>query len=162
MKQFIILPLFLFALSCASTKGYLGENIEGDGSDIQTRSEVFGLQGSDSGRIDGLSSIHFGFDQVTLSELSKQKLAQNVQWLRNNRGYNVQIEGHCDSRGSVEYNLALGERRAKVVQDYLSNLGIASSRVTVISYGKEKLIDDGTTDSAHAKNRRSNFVPIKK
>jgi len=73
---------------------------------------------------------------------------------------NIQIEGHCDSRGSIEYNLALGERRAKSVKAYLVSLGIEANRLNIISFGEEKPLADGDTESAHAQNRRANFVPI--
>ena len=79
---------------------------------------------------------------------------------RNNRYATIQIEGHCDSRGSVEYNLALGERRAKAVKAYMGSLGIDSKRMTIISYGEEKPIATGDSEDAYAKNRRANFVPL--
>jgi peptidoglycan-associated lipoprotein len=74
----------------------------------------------------------------------------------------LQIEGHCDSRGSIEYNLALGERRAKSVRAYLVNLGVSAKRLSVISYGKEKPIVQGDSEEAMAKNRRANFLPLGK
>lgn len=116
--------------------------------------------GSDTGKIQGLSSVNFDYDSSTLSSDARRKLAENAEWIKSNTNATVQIEGHCDSRGSVEYNLALGERRAKAVKNYLTSLGIDSKRMTIISYGEEKPIATGDTEDAYAKNRRANFVPL--
>lgn len=116
--------------------------------------------GSDSGKIAGLSTVYFEYDQAKLTSDTKKKLADNADWIKNHPTFTIQVEGHTDSRGSVEYNLALGERRAKSVKTYLESLGIESKRVTIISYGKEKPIDPGESESAWSKNRRANFVPI--
>ncbi len=121
---------------------------------------VFDAAGSDSGKISGLSSINFDYDSSTLSSDSRRKLGENAEWIKSNAKATVQIEGHCDSRGSVEYNLALGERRAKAVKAYLVSLGVDSKRMTVISYGEEKPIVTGESKDAYAKNRRANFVPL--
>lgn len=117
-------------------------------------------QGSDSGRIDGLVSVNFGYDQATLSQEARAKLKQNADWIKKNGQYTIQIEGHTDSRGSVEYNLSLGERRAKSVKSYLEGLGVEAKRMTIISYGEEKPIDAGDSEGAWSKNRRANFVPL--
>jgi peptidoglycan-associated lipoprotein len=116
--------------------------------------------GSDGGKISGLQSVNFDYDSATLSEDLRQKLASNADWIKKNPNYTVQVEGHCDSRGSVEYNLALGERRAKSVKNYLVSLGVDSKRLTIISYGEEKPLDTGDSEQAYAKNRRANFVPL--
>ena len=117
-------------------------------------------QGSDSGKIDGLTTINFGYDQATLTADAKGKLKSNADWIKKNSQYTIQIEGHTDSRGSVEYNLSLGERRAKSVKSYLEGLGVEAKRMTIISYGEEKPIDPADNDAAYAKNRRANFVPL--
>ncbi len=116
--------------------------------------------GSDGGKIEGLYSINFEYDQARLSADAKKKLSEDAGWIKNHTSTTVQVEGHTDSRGSVEYNLALGERRAKSVKAYLQGLGIDSKRLTVISYGKEKPLDAAETESAWSKNRRANFVPL--
>ncbi len=118
--------------------------------------------GSDSGNISGLSSVQFGYDQFTLSSSARSQLSANANWIKEHGDYTIQVEGHCDSRGSVEYNLALGEKRAKAAKKYLVSLGIPSNRLTIISYGKEKLVAAGDSESAHSQNRRSNFVPLPK
>lgn len=117
--------------------------------------------GSDSGAIPGLVSINFGYDSANLSEENKMKLQGNAEWLKSNPGITLLIEGHCDQRGSTEYNLALGERRAERVKNFIISLGINPSQLTIISYGKEKLIEMGDTESSQSRNRRANFVPVR-
>lgn len=117
-------------------------------------------QGSDGGKIAGLNTVFFEYDQSRLTSDSRKKLADNADWIKSHPNYTIQVEGHTDSRGSVEYNLALGERRAKSVKAYLQTLGIDAKRVTIISYGKEKPLDSGEGESAWSKNRRANFVPL--
>lgn len=121
---------------------------------------TFDASGSDSGTINGLSSVNFDYDSATLSTDSRRRLAENAEWIKTNSNATVQVEGHCDSRGSVEYNLALGERRAKAVKGYLVSLGVESKRLTIISYGEEKPLVTGESEDAYAKNRRANFVPL--
>lgn len=117
-------------------------------------------QGSDSGRINGLKTVFFEYDQARLSETAKRSLAGNAEWMKNNPNFTMQIEGHTDSRGSTEYNLSLGERRAKSVRQYMEGLGIEGRRLTIISYGEEKPMEQGENESAWGKNRRANFVPL--
>jgi peptidoglycan-associated lipoprotein len=117
-------------------------------------------QGSDSGKINGLTTVFFDYDKATLTSDARSKLASNAAWIKGNPSYTIQIEGHTDSRGSVEYNLSLGERRAKSVKTYLEGLGVEAKRMTIISYGEEKPLVPGDTESAYSKNRRANFVPL--
>jgi peptidoglycan-associated lipoprotein len=117
--------------------------------------------GSDSGSIAGLTTVHFDYDSATLRSDTKAELAKNAEWLKANPGTNIQIEGHCDSKGSNEYNLSLGERRASAVKAYMQTLGIEAGRMSTVSYGEEKLLSMGDTEADHAKNRRANFVPAK-
>ena len=105
----------------------------------------------------GLQRIHFDFDQFVLSEEARAILDQNAQYLRANTSTNVVIEGHCDERGSDEYNLALGESRALAAKNYLNSLGIGSSRISVISYGEEMPLDQAANEDAWAMNRRAEF-----
>lgn len=116
--------------------------------------------GSDSGKINGLNTVFFDYDKAALTSDARSKLSSNATWIKNNPNYTIQIEGHTDERGSVEYNLALGERRAKSVKSYLEGLGVASARMTIISYGEEKPLVSGDSESAWSKNRRANFVPL--
>jgi peptidoglycan-associated lipoprotein len=119
----------------------------------------FDAQGSDSGKVKGLVTVNFEYDKSSLSADAKKKLQQNADWINSNPTAKVQIEGHCDSRGSIEYNLALGERRANSVKNYLGSLGVSKERLSTISYGEEKPLVSGETESAYGKNRRANFVP---
>jgi peptidoglycan-associated lipoprotein len=116
--------------------------------------------GSDSGKINGLQSINFEYDRASLSADAKQKIQGNAEWLKSKSGVSMQIEGHCDTRGSIEYNLSLGERRAQAVKNYMTSLGVSAQRLTIISYGKEKPLSMGDSESDHMKNRRANFVPL--
>jgi len=105
----------------------------------------------------GLRKIYFDFDSAALSEGARETLAKNAQFLTRQNSA-VQIEGHCDERGSDEYNLALGERRARSAMEYLVRLGVPAQRLSIISYGSEKPVDPGHDEAAYAKNRRDEFV----
>ena len=104
-----------------------------------------------------LEDVNFEFNAYTLSAQVQQKLQRTAQWLEDNATVSVQIEGHCDDRGSTEYNLALGERRSVAVENYLVSLGIGSDRMDTISYGEERSVDQGNNEKAWAKNRRAHF-----
>lgn len=131
----------------------------GDAGVISSDSMSFNAAGSDGG-IQGLSTINFEYDSSTLSASAKSLLNENANWIKSHGKVTVEIQGHCDARGSVEYNLALGERRAKVVKDYLVGLGVSSKQLTIVSYGKEKLLALGDSEQVHQQNRRANFVPL--
>jgi peptidoglycan-associated lipoprotein len=103
-------------------------------------------------------NIHFEFDSAQLSSMAKTLIKEKAEWLSSNSGVAVIIEGHCDERGTTDYNIALGERRAIAVKNYLVNLGISGSRLTTISFGEEKPLDSGTSEEAYRKNRRAQFV----
>ena len=105
-----------------------------------------------------LKDILFDFDSSEISEENRQILADDGKWLGQNPDLKITIEGHCDERGSVDYNLALGERRAKSIRDYLVSLGISPSRLNIISYGESMPLDPGHTEDAWAKNRRVHFA----
>lgn len=104
-----------------------------------------------------LGNIQFDYDKFDLSASARDLLAEHARVLRNRSGVNVQIEGHCDERGTVEYNLALGDKRAKAVANYLSSLGVERGRLSTISYGKERPIDSRQNESAWSRNRRAEF-----
>ena len=120
----------------------------------------FDAAGSDSGKIDGLRSINFEYDKASLSGDAKKKVQANVDWMKSHGNSKLQIEGHCDARGSIEYNLSLGERRAQSVKSFMTSLGVAANRLSIISYGKEKPLVNGDSEADMAKNRRANFVPL--
>ena len=105
-----------------------------------------------------LQDAYFEYDDAGLRPDAKAALENNARFMEQNSGLSVVVEGHCDERGSVEYNLALGERRAKAAKEFLVAYGIAASRLTTISYGKERPFDPGHYEAAWAKNRRAHFV----
>jgi peptidoglycan-associated lipoprotein len=109
-----------------------------------------------------LQTIYFDFDSYNLSASARASLVKDAESLKKDAVDKVRIEGNCDERGSDEYNLALGERRAKAAMQYLVTMGIPADRLTFISYGKEKPVDSGHDDAAWAKNRRDDFVVISK
>ncbi len=141
--------------SNAAAAGKAGEN-----GGVTDKPINFDPQGSDSGKIDGLHTIYFDYDKAGLTSEAKKLMAENIDWMKKNGKSTIQVEGHTDERGSVEYNLALGDRRAKAVRKYLVDSGIDGKRLKVISYGKEKPMVTGDTESAYSKNRRANFVPL--
>ena len=102
--------------------------------------------------------VHFNFDDATLTSEAVEILNQKVAYLRDNPGVSVTVEGHCDERGTAEYNMALGERRAQSIVSFLVNAGISADKLKAVSYGKEKPIDPGHNEAAWAKNRRGHFV----
>lgn len=106
-------------------------------------------------------TLYFDLDSYVLSQDARDALDSNAQWLLKNTAGSVRLEGNCDERGSDEYNLALGEKRAKAAKNYLVTLGIPADRLATISYGKEKPADPGHNEAAWAKNRRVDFVIVK-
>jgi peptidoglycan-associated lipoprotein len=106
--------------------------------------------------------IHFDFDKYDISREDEAILRENAAWLKKNPKMKIQIEGHCDERGTAEYNLALGERRANMTKKYLLSLGISSDRISTISYGEERPLDPGHNEEAWGKNRRAHTVVLSK
>jgi peptidoglycan-associated lipoprotein len=107
------------------------------------------------------ADVHFDFDKYNLKEGERMSLNKIAERLKKNESYTIKIEGNCDERGTTEYNLALGNRRANAAMNYLVNLGIKKERIKTVSYGKEKPLDPGHDEAAWAKNRRDHFVVIK-
>jgi peptidoglycan-associated lipoprotein len=109
-----------------------------------------------------LADVHFDYDSYALSEAAKGTLEKHAGWLQSHRDVKVTVEGHCDERGTVEYNLALGDKRARAAHDYLVSLGVAGDRLSAISLGKERPLDPGHDEAAWAKNRRAHFVVLRR
>jgi peptidoglycan-associated lipoprotein len=105
-----------------------------------------------------LTDVYFDLDQSELREDAKAPLQKDADWLKKWTSTSISIEGHCDSRGSAEYNLGLGSRRANAVKEYLTSLGVPASRVTVISKGKEQPVCSENNESCWQQNRRGHFV----
>jgi peptidoglycan-associated lipoprotein len=105
-----------------------------------------------------LADIHFEYDSADLRDSDRQALTQNADFLKSHDYIKVTVEGHCDERGTVEYNLALGERRAKNAYDYLVSLGVAADRLKTVSYGKEIPLCQESGEACWARNRRAHFA----
>ena len=105
-----------------------------------------------------LRDVHFDYDKYDVRPQDKPILEENANWLKSNPNALVLIEGHCDERGTNEYNLALGERRAKAARDYIVSVGIDGSRISVISYGKERPVCNEHTEACWGRNRRGHFL----
>ena len=105
-----------------------------------------------------LSDVYFDFNESTIRDDARAPLQKDADWLKRWTSTQVTLEGHCDSRGSAQYNLALGSRRATAVKDYLSSLGVPASRMTVVSKGKEQPVCTEETESCWQQNRRAHFI----
>ena len=143
----LVLFASLVLSACASTKKVSTNQMQGD---------VY--VGTDT--VEYLASgvpdrVFFATNESILTTRSRDTLRKQATWLRKNSDINIVIEGHADERGTREYNLALGERRANAAKDYLMTYGISASRISVISYGKERPVDSGSNPLAWSKNRRS-------
>jgi len=124
-------------------------------------SEYDSLLGKSADEIDRMglfTDIRFDYDKYDLRDGDRQILANNAETLKKFDFLKVTVEGHCDERGTVEYNLALGDRRAKVAYDYLVSLGVAADRLKAVSYGKEVPLCQQATEECWARNRRAHFT----
>ena len=113
---------------------------------------------SDWNRSGVLQTVYFEYDSTELSDSARRILRNNADWLKAHADVSVLVEGNCDERGTIEYNLALGQRRADAVRGYLTSLGLTRSRARIITYGEERPINPSHNESAWAKNRRAAFV----
>ena len=107
-----------------------------------------------------LKNVYFDFDRYDLRADTRETLKANADWLKENPGTQLEIEGHCDERGTTEYNLALGAKRAQVAKDYLVTLGVSGERISTVSYGKELSVCREKSEGCWQKNRRDRFVVI--
>jgi peptidoglycan-associated lipoprotein len=147
------------AIGCSSKKpknDQDGANVDGNGANSGLTLELNGS--SDSNTAGGLQTVYFDYDSASLDGSTKEQVKANAEFLKANATVDVQVEGHCDERGGRQYNLALGERRAKAVRDQLVAMGVEGKRVTIVSYGNERPAAEGHDESAWSKNRRGNFV----
>jgi len=147
-NTFLVLMASLILTACATTK-----KVSMDG---QMQGDVY--TGTDT--VEYLASgvpdrVFFATNESVLTTASRDTLRKQANWLRENSGINVVLEGHADERGTREYNLALGERRANAAKDYLMTYGVSGNRISVISYGKERPVDSGSNPLSWSKNRRS-------
>jgi peptidoglycan-associated lipoprotein len=177
----LIIPGFLFTVSCTKkavtsdvdmTQPIEDEDLKAKEAAEKTRQEELARQRAieeerlkeaaakrEAARNQFLTQdIYFDFDSFSILPEAQEILSSKAEWLQNNPGATVTIEGHCDERGTIEYNLALGDRRGESAKAFLVNLGIAKSRLNTISYGEERPLDPGNNENAWGKNRRAHFV----
>ena len=144
---FLVTLLSLILTACATQKKVAGPELQGD---VYTGTDTVKYLA------DGVPDrVFFATNESILTTRSRETLRKQAAWLRKNSDVNVVIEGHADERGTREYNLALGERRANAAKDYLMTYGISSNRISVISYGKERPVNSGSNPLAWSQNRRS-------
>ena len=175
VKKFLLsILLFVFVVACSTTpkdtadssgSGSLGEfNTASTTSEDEASTAADSTTSDFSGIIRGSyedlivnvgDRVYFSYDSFDLDDDAKELLQHQAAWLKQYNKTSVIIEGHCDERGTREYNLALGEKRAQAVKNYLNSLGIGSSSLNTISYGKERPAVIGSTDAAWGQNRRS-------
>jgi len=151
LKNFILIMFATVALSACSTAKKSGQ-VDGD---VYTGKQTVKYLAS------GVADrVFFATNKSSLTTKSRETLRKQATYLRKNKKLNVTIEGHADERGTREYNLALGERRANAAKDYLMTYGISGKRISVISYGKEKPVNSASTSLAWSQNRRSVTVKV--
>ena len=147
----LILAACLVLTACATKKEVATPQIKG-----QMQSDVYTGDDTVKYLADGVPDrVVFATNETILTTASRETLRAQAAWLRQNSSINVVLEGHADERGTREYNLALGERRANSAKDYLMTYGISADRISVLSYGKERPVDAGSNPLAWSKNRRS-------
>lgn len=161
---FTVLFLMAIAVGGCSSKKKSGE-FDDEGLGAVTDEGTAGSLGEyqRTGKVGGseggpLGDIYFGYDSSDLSEEAMSTLRKNQEYLQDHTSARVEIEGHCDDRGTIEYNLALGAKRARAARDYLVALGVGADRLTTISYGEELPLCYDHTDTCWQKNRRVHFV----
>ncbi|MBF0491693.1 MAG: peptidoglycan-associated lipoprotein Pal [Deltaproteobacteria bacterium] len=149
MNKNKLLVSALMALVVLSTGAACSKKKANNGGDVVTEANS------------NLKRIHFDFDKYNVRSDAIPTMKENASWLKSNPNTHVIVEGHCDEIGTNEYNMALGERRAKAAKDYLVNLGVTSS-IETVSFGEEKPLDPGHNEAAYSTNRRAEFVVRKK
>lgn len=167
MKKFNLFSIVFLSLAFGLVLSGCASKKSGGASGVGDDSSYGSGYGTGSSKTGGiglgtLSRVHFGFDDSNVSDSARDVLQANAKIMMENPSMRVLVEGHCDERGSNEYNIALGERRAGAVIAYLSNLGVQRSRLEMKSWGEERPLDPGKSDSAYKLNRRAEFVILKK
>jgi len=167
LKLLSIISIALLATACAATKtgkggaADMGNEAEESYRIASENLEAFtAIPGSKTGA-KASDRVFFSYDSSALSATAKSTLAKQANWLKKNAGTNVTVEGHCDERGTREYNLALGARRASAAKRQLVNLGVSADRISTVSYGKERPAVTGSNSAAWAENRRAVTVLVK-
>lgn len=169
--------VLLFGAGCASNTSKTGDTASAPPADTSTsqtrkieldpnagagRINIENLSLKQLNQMGLLADVHFDFDKYNLRSDAIRTLRANADFLRNYPTIRVQIEGHCDERGTPQYNLALGERRAYTSRDYLARVGVSGSRLSTISYGEERPQDSRQSETGWARNRRTHFRIVAK
>lgn len=167
-KSIALMTLLATVLTLSSCANMKKKTTEGGATDSNPDAQVdngknkgmaLDLNGdSDSNKAGALKTVYFDFNSAGLSNDTKDALNNNATFLKSNASVKVQVEGHADERGGVQFNLALGEKRAKGVREYLIGQGVEAARISTISLGKEKPVSFGHDEESWSKNRRANFV----
>ncbi|MEA3434840.1 MAG: peptidoglycan-associated lipoprotein Pal [Thermodesulfobacteriota bacterium] len=173
LVMLFLIPVFLFTVSCAQqevkeTAEETATEPEPEKAPEETATEATQEVTDDTSAEERAilaarnmflsEDVYFEFDKSTLDSMSQDILSRKADWMRDNSDVVVSIEGHCDERGTNEYNLALGERRAESVKSFLVDLGIEAYRISTVSYGEERPVDTGHNEEAWAKNRRAHCL----
>ncbi len=154
LTRFLGLAVLAAALTGCPPKKQIVKDDETPATDTQKTADEPSLRGKDYQEVSELKVIYFETDQATLKPEARTILQNNYQTLKNNPAWEILVEGHCDERGTTEYNLGLGQRRAASVRQYYISLGLSGSRVATLSYGKENPICTEATEGCWAQNRR--------
>lgn len=155
------LALSLFVVGCSSTSEKKDDSNSDTDTMVTDNTDATNLElngSSDESTAGPLRTIYFDYNSSSLSFAAREALEANAEFLKQSENIAIQIEGHADERGGIQYNIALGEKRAQSVKDYLTALGVSSERITTVSYGKDRPLAFGHDDEAWSKNRRANFV----
>lgn len=161
----VLVGLLIVSLIVSCSSGKKSDEKMPEASELATNTEeaiVPETPVQDTAAVKEFQRIYFDYDKYDIRADAAEILKENAKYLKENKDVVIQVEGHCDDRGSNEYNLALGEKRAKAAKQYLVNLGIAKKRISTISFGEEKPLVPGSDESAWAQNRRAEFVIVSK
>ena len=141
-------------VAACATDPEMTSGTEGDGASSSSSASI--MPGSEADLVVNVGArVYFDFDRFDLNDISRSTLERQSAWLKANPGVSIALEGHCDERGTREYNLALGERRANAAKDYLVALGVSPDRIRTVSYGDERPVAMGSNEAAWSQNRRA-------
>lgn len=168
--RYVVVALLALGMASAGCKRGAQDAVDGNGEGIggpldgqyadttDLSGEEFRMTGEGETAAAELQTVYFDFDEAAIRSDQQPVLDQNVRYLMDNPAVRIQIEGHCDERGTVPYNFALGDARAKSVKNYLASRGVDAARMTTISKGEEEPAVMGTSEAAYAQNRRAEFI----
>jgi peptidoglycan-associated lipoprotein len=161
MTLLVVVPGFMFTVACQKRVAVQQPEVVEEKEEVVVEEKEEVVVVPPPTKMDDMvmkEDVYFDFDKSNLKPAAQESLLQKADWLRENSDVTVTIEGHCDERGTNEYNLALGDRRAESIKAFLVNLGISASRLTTISYGEERPVCFEGTEECWAKNRRGHFT----